>query len=1079
MDKKSLTLSFDIGYASIGWAVLKTNNNSVLPEILGTGVVLFPKNSCLASSRRDFRRSRRSIAARRSRIERLKRYLEKSGVLTREELNQNSTSCPWFLVARSLIKHNEKLSWQELWCVLRWYAHNRGYDGNALWANDEIDAETHDDDTEKIEAAKNLMTKYQTQSMAETICHALGLDPLGDKRSTTKYFKNNNAAFPRKIVVDEVKELLKLHIGTLPKLDESMIKTICDEVPEETRKDVGLPQRFSNKGGLLFGQYLPRFDNRIIGKCRITGKNVPLKNCKEFLNYRWAQLLNNLTVFDELPTGKIIRKLTANERKLLDESMKNNGFFTKTSLNVAIKNKIGKDPANTESYFLTEEMEEALVLDPVKKCIASKKILKDIWSLFSKHGQKVFASRLHKGETLHLEKLIEEMRNWGDWENESALMQKICDLQKAEKPRGKSKIIKQIIDSRFEAPFPQGRAPYCREILQKVYDEALNGKDSTQEGGCLYETNEVRERLARLPLSKQTNNHMVRHRLLIFKRLLNDIVEEYAQGDKNAIQNVVVEVVRELKEFSGLDSKEIAQKLNEKNCNFKYVLKKIENELPGTPITASLLRLARILEDQGGSCPYTGKLISYQDLISGKLDKEHIIPRSLRPSDAISSVVLTLKEVNEMKGQKTSYAFMKENEGKAVRGTNIEIQPLKDYEKWVENHKNRKLGKDFSKQDQDRCKKRAGLMLIEHYDERNADFLERSLTQTSYLNKMAIRLVKQELNIEAKHLAGTITAFVRTKLNISDCLVQAVPRMQAFAQKNKLTKTEMRDLSHLHHAMDAITQGLTSFLFKVEDWGTLVKRNLNQREAAYLKRDYEGILKVYQNANGQFNLSMEKLPAKFKQAITKKLSENRVVQHVPTTMKGLRVDQTTWGILGNDKKGRIKLIQKTTDNKGNRYDTNNKRYRKTEAEKPSLLLGFNTPQNTKTSKLKNIKGVIKINGNWGCSLDPETAPTIIPFFKVFPQLRELKEKNNNKMPRIIRNGMLIKINDGNYKGIWQIASIKDNASGIALDIKTPDRIDLPNGVKDAKINVSLKSLLKSGLEILKPKLTGIACPTMS
>lgn len=52
----SLILSFDIGYASIGWCVLSAKDRApALPDILGPGVVTFPTDDCLASQRRALR----------------------------------------------------------------------------------------------------------------------------------------------------------------------------------------------------------------------------------------------------------------------------------------------------------------------------------------------------------------------------------------------------------------------------------------------------------------------------------------------------------------------------------------------------------------------------------------------------------------------------------------------------------------------------------------------------------------------------------------------------------------------------------------------------------------------------------------------------------------------------------------------------------------------------------------------------------------------------------------------------------------------------------------------------------------
>jgi hypothetical protein len=48
--------------------------------------------------------------------------------------------------------------------VLRWCAHNRGYDGNSLWSREEA----NDDDTEKETNAKALMKEHDTHTTCAT-----------------------------------------------------------------------------------------------------------------------------------------------------------------------------------------------------------------------------------------------------------------------------------------------------------------------------------------------------------------------------------------------------------------------------------------------------------------------------------------------------------------------------------------------------------------------------------------------------------------------------------------------------------------------------------------------------------------------------------------------------------------------------------------------------------------------------------------------------------------------------------------------------------------------------------------------
>jgi hypothetical protein len=94
---------------------------------------------------------------------------------------------------------------------------------------------------------------------------------------------------------------------------------------------------------------------------------------------------------------------------------------------------------------------------------------------------------------------------------------------------------------------------------------------------------------------------------------------------------------------------------------------------------------------------------------------------------------------------------------------------------------------------------------------------------------------------------------------------------------------------------------------------------------------------------------------------------------------------------------------------------------------------------------------------------------------VWTRLQELKAANAGKMPRVLRNGQLIRVPNGkNFKGIWKVFSAKNNASGMALDIGSPDVVRLKNKTEGHKINVRLATLVKDGLEILRTPLTGIA-----
>jgi CRISPR-associated endonuclease Csn1 len=178
-------------------------------------------------------------------------------------------------------------------------------------------------------------------------------------------------------------------------------------------------------------------------------------------------------------------------------------------------------------------------------------------------------------------------------------------------------------------------------------------------------------------IDQQTNNHLVRHRLLILERLVKDLIADpaYANGDKSRIARTTIEVNRDLREMSGKSAKEIQKDLGQRLSNHHSVAAKLERDLNGKTfngkpiqITAGLIRKARIAEDLGWECPYTGKPYDALDLVSRQVDKDHIIPYSLRPSDSLDSLVITFAEVNRMKGQRTAWQFINDEQGKTVDG---------------------------------------------------------------------------------------------------------------------------------------------------------------------------------------------------------------------------------------------------------------------------------------------------------------------------------------------------------------------------------------------------------------------------
>ena len=1007
-----LTFSFDIGYASIGWAAVQGDTKQASePSILGSGVVLFPSGDCLASSRRDFRRQRRNIRSRRVRIERMGRILVQQNCITAEEKATVGHPMPFYLAARALQGH-QKLSALECWQVLRWYAHNRGYDGNASWANDIEESE----DTEKVVAARECMKKHDCKSMAETICNVLELNPSDPKAQLSidsPAYKTMNMAFPREIVVAEVKTILSNSA-----ISATAIKLLLDPINEQRDElaacQVRLPKR--HIGSILFGQLIPRFDNRIIRRCPITwaqeygkaiaeGKSekeakqlakkfakVPNAHSLEFYEYRFARILANIKANGQ--------PISAEQRQAFFARAKEEKRFTKTSFKKAAKEILGDTTTNLYNFFqIHPDSADALIMEPTDKKYRSS-----------------------------------------------------------------------------------GRAPYARPVLRQVVVEILRGEDSTKPAlsaahpkgeakasdGILYSlldpTSEVNRIQQARSVTEMSNNHLVRHRMLIFERLLRDMCNRYADGDASRVDQFCIEVGRELREFSGKTPKEIASVLNERMKHFKSAVSYLQKNAPELPMSANIIRKCRIAMDMNWTCPFTLQKYSAYDLPS--LEREHIVPYADRPTNALSALVLTWSEVNKMKGKRTALQFIMECQGQPIPGRNQEIALKKQYEKFVD-----KLDTKGAPDDLKRKKSRKQLLLIESVTRNDRDkegkadlgFTEGQMTQSSQLMKIAAHVVRQNFSeASVLMLPGAVTSAARTSWRAWDILAEVCPDVRDAETGKILDKDSIRGITHLHHAIDAIVLGITPYLIpgigNGNLWLALGKRHLSEPQVQELRMTHQRrFFKI--SERGQIFLSP--LPATLRESIAAALREERVVQHVPADMSGAKLELNIWGI------DKIEGTRAVLRQRSHTVNPDGRRRRvmkldkmgKLTTESVNKLVGIHPIGDD--SKLQKIKGALVISSNYGVALDP--IPTMIPHFSVYKRLQELRLANGGKPVRVLRNGQIINMinmKKAEKNGLWIIKSVKNNKDGTALDLQRCSAAQPSSKTcSNNWINVKLSSIL--------------------
>ncbi|MFR6034189.1 MAG: hypothetical protein ACLUKN_14070 [Bacilli bacterium] len=85
-------------------------------------------------------------------------------------------------------------------------------------------------------------------------------------------------------------------------------------------------------------------------------------------------------------------------------------------------------------------------------------------------------------------------------------------------------------------------------MMKSASEEIMRGVDPRSEGGSLY-PKRIHKKEVLSNIDTWTNNHLVRHRLKIFKRLYMDIVREYCGADKSLVKSVAIEVVKDITAF--------------------------------------------------------------------------------------------------------------------------------------------------------------------------------------------------------------------------------------------------------------------------------------------------------------------------------------------------------------------------------------------------------------------------------------------------------------------------------------------------------------------------------------------------
>lgn len=285
------------------------------------------------------------------------------------------------------------------------------------------------------------------------------------------------------------------------------------------------------------------------------------------------------------------------------------------------------------------------------------------------------------------------------------------------------------------------------------------------------------------------------------RQVVNELIEQY--GHPNSIS---IELGRELP--AGADKRREIEKEQSENQkrNQKYDAKL--RELGQNPSASNRLRLflwEELNKDPNGRCcPFSGKKIGRANLFDASIEIEHLIPFSDSLDDSRANKIICYRQANRDKGNRTPHeAFGTSPPGYDWSHIYARAEELPDSKRW-------------------RFQQDAREIWMRNED----DFTSRHLNDTRYIGRLAREYLESICHTDRIDVVtGRLTSLLRHHWGLEKVLDDG----SGMGRKN-------RD-DHRHHAVDAIVVGMTnrSMLQKV----STVARRLEESEtegAQYLNR---------------------------------------------------------------------------------------------------------------------------------------------------------------------------------------------------------------------------------------------------
>ena len=709
-------IGFDIGIASVGWAVVALDGEDRPFGIINMGSRVFdaaeqPKTGdSLAAPRREARSARRRLRRHQHRLERIRRLLIVEKVVSQAELDtlfEGKLEDVYALRVKAL---DAPVSNTEFARILLHIAQRRGFKSNRKSGTSKEDGEL----LAAVIANRALMSEKGYRTVGEMLLK----DPQYSANKRNKGGKYL-ATVGRDMVEEEVRAIFTAQ--------REWGQTFASAELEEQYLEILLSQRSFDEGPGQGSPYGGSQIEKMIGKCTLeAGEPRAAKASYSFEYFTLLQNVNHLW----LVCGGESSPLSGAQRETLIAL----AHKTKDLNFSRIRKELGI-PAGTTfnavSYKNAEDYEEAE--KKTKFCY-----------LRAYHQMRAAFNKLDKN---HFDGLTRQQKN------ELGRVLSTYKTSANIRPRlaavGLSEMEIDIAETMSFSKFGHLSVKACDKLIPFLekgmkYDKACDAAEYDFKG----HDGETRTRLLH-PVEDDfadVTSPVVRRAISQTIKVLNAIIRE--RGGSPTFINI--ELAREMaRDFS--ERSKMKKDMDENRARNERIMERIRTEYGRERPTGQDLVKFKLWEEQHGECAYSQKHISIERLFEpGYVEVDHIIPYSISFDDGYKNKVLVFTEENRNKSNRLPLQYL---QGK--RRENFTV--------WVENSI-----RDFRK------KQRLLKETITAEDEKK--FKERNLQDTKTMSRFLLNYISDHLEFadfasgRKKHVTavnGAVTSYMRKRWGIA------------------------------------------------------------------------------------------------------------------------------------------------------------------------------------------------------------------------------------------------------------------------------------------------------------------------